>query len=135
MCVLYSNSLNETVSITNELSKVELRENVHIIVYAVMEDCYSYSNYPINVLRNIGISLVNTTHYIMLDIDAWPACTDVVVDSFLGNAEEEMMRIPDSILRDPDSVIILPIFFFNPYYISPDSCRTINHCTNRYLKA
>ena len=45
------------------------------------------------------------------------------------------MRIPDSILRDPDSVIILPIFFFNPYYISPDSCRTINHCTNRYLKA
>ncbi|KNB44710.1 hypothetical protein JH06_3186 [Blastocystis sp. subtype 4] len=120
ICVLYSNSLNEIMQIENELSQVQLRRNVQLIVYNVTEDCYSFSNYPINVLRNIGISLVRTTHYIMLDIDAWPA----------WNVEEEMMRIPDFILRDPDSVIILPIFFFNYYYINPSNCMTINNCTD-----
>ena len=46
-----------------------------------------------------------------------------------------MMRIPDFILRDPDSVIILPIFFFNYYYINPSNCMTINNCTDLYVKA
>ena len=29
--------------------------------------------YPINKLRNIGINLVSSSHYLMLDIDLWPS--------------------------------------------------------------
>ena len=119
----------EANRILSELSFVQVRKNVQIVVYHAVKGCYSYSNYPINILRNVGISLVRTTHFIMLDMDAWPASSRLFLNLSEENVEEEMDRIPDFILRDPDSVIILPIFFFNQYYIRVEKCRTIQGCT------
>ena len=34
--------------------------------------------YPLNRLRNIAISNVQTTHFVVFDMDMWPARTDVI---------------------------------------------------------
>lgn len=44
---------------------------IRIIAYVVSEGCFFYTNYPINILRNIGIRNTHTTHFIVLDMDMW----------------------------------------------------------------
>ena len=97
----------------------ELRDNVQLILYIPSIECYSYKNYPINQLRNAAISQVRTTHFIMLDMDAWPA----------SNLEEEIARLPLDVMKNPKAVVILPIFFFNPNMPSLRACRSIMSCT------
>lgn len=36
--------------------------------------CKRQPIYPINRLRNLSIKRVETSHFIMLDMDAWPSC-------------------------------------------------------------
>lgn len=40
-----------------------------LILYLVNQDNRYYNHFPMNLLRNIGISNVMTTHYIVMDID------------------------------------------------------------------
>ena len=46
-----------------------IRSNIHIEV--VIQSNSSY--YPVNKLRNIAISHVNTSHFYISDMDIWPA--------------------------------------------------------------
>ena len=97
----------------------QLRDNVQLILYTPSMECYSYTNYPINLLRNTAISQVRTTHFLMLDMDAWPAY----------NLEEEIAKLPLDVMTNPKAVVILPIFFFNPELYSLQACKSIMSCT------
>ena len=58
--------------------------------------------YPINLLRNLAILNVRTTHYINMDMDLWPSVT--LLDTFAN--------LPREVLDDPKSALILPAFQF-----------------------
>ena len=73
--------------------------------------------YPYNVMRNIGIDSISTTHYLLTDIDVLPSAN--LYDSILHQA---------ALLRDPDNVILFQLFQFSSTLV--DQCNTL-HCTNR----
>ena len=44
-----------------------------ILLYLVRNETNADVVFPINTLRNIGIRNSRTTHYIVFDLDVWPA--------------------------------------------------------------
>ena len=58
--------------------------------------------FPVNMLRNMGIRNIETTHYQILDMDLLPTT----------NAYSEMMKLP-SYLQEGKRAVILPVFFFD----------------------
>eukprot|EP00638_Chattonella_subsalsa_P007894 CAMPEP_0117747590 /NCGR_PEP_ID=MMETSP0947-20121206/8596_1 /TAXON_ID=44440 /ORGANISM="Chattonella subsalsa, Strain CCMP2191" /LENGTH=359 /DNA_ID=CAMNT_0005565061 /DNA_START=96 /DNA_END=1172 /DNA_ORIENTATION=- len=59
--------------------------------------------YPINKLRNLGISQVNTTHYFLVDIDFWSS--DNLYDMLILHS-----TLHPSFFEDPLQTIVIPAF-------------------------
>lgn len=68
--------------------------------------------YPINLLRDIAIMNVVTTHYINLDMDLWPSCTPEIPLFFtiIDSTYQNLHRIPRELLDPWKNVFILPAF-------------------------
>ena len=47
---------------------------IRFVTYVASKGSFFYSNYPINILRNLGIAHVRTSHFICLDMDMWMSC-------------------------------------------------------------
>ena len=54
-----------------EKYKILCEDRIRIVTYVAEKDSFFYSNYPINILRNLGIRHVRTSHFILLDMDMW----------------------------------------------------------------
>lgn len=78
--------------------------------------------FPINKLRNLGITNVRTTHYVVMDMDMWPIRT-------LFN---EIQKAPLDVLKNPMSAIIIPLMFFAQHRIL-DFCSSFESCMKRYV--
>ena len=50
-------------------------DRLTILTYVSNKSSFFFDNYPINILRNIGIYHTITTHFILFDIDMWPSCS------------------------------------------------------------
>lgn len=72
--------------------------------------------YPINVLRDLAIESVETTHYLMLD-------GDVVVSSTLEKNIEKFTPV----LNDHYSFLLIQLFKFSPY-VNNTLCRKSGKC-------
>lgn len=71
--------------------------------------------FPVNSLRNLGISHCVTSHYIVLDMDVW-----------LSESSYDLLKeIPRFVLMQPKTAIILPLFFF-------DRSQFLDHCSSVY---
>lgn len=70
--------------------------------------------FPVNLLRNLAIRNIRTTHFQVLDMDLWPS----------PNTYRELLRLPPS-LRDGRVAAILPVFFF-------DRKQVLNRCKSFY---
>ena len=121
--IIAAYSTQDRFDLINNPVLSKLRDNVMIIVYTPSTFCYGYEHYPINFLRNTAISQVRTSHFLMLDMDAWPS----------GNLEEEIAKLSQNVLLNPKAVVILPIFFLNPYIPALSRCRNILSCTREYV--
>lgn len=69
-------------------------------------DCVRSKIYPLNRLRNISIKRVQTTHFIVLDMDTWPSVSTY----------DEIMKLPKEYLRNENFVTVLPVFSFDSNY-------------------
>lgn len=49
---------------------------IRLLTYVAAKGSFFYSNYPINILRNLGIHNVYTSHMIVLDMDMWMSSGD-----------------------------------------------------------
>lgn len=72
-----------------------------IILMYLMGMRYS-GGFPVNMLRNMGIRNIETTHYQILDMDLWPTT----------NTYSVMMKLPPS-LHEGKNAVIFPVFFYN----------------------
>lgn len=91
-CVTIFTNEEEYDSIKQTIQSGDYPSRLHLILYIVKDgskDCvYSLKGdelvcvpqkiYPINRLRNIAITNVKTSHFIVLDMDMWPASIFVV---------------------------------------------------------
>lgn len=62
-------TFRQFISQTRELCN----SRVTLLGYISKAGSFFYNNYPINILRNIGIHHTHTTHYALLDIDMIPS--------------------------------------------------------------
>lgn len=72
--------------------------------------------YPINVLRDLAIESIETTHYLMLD-------GDVVISSTLEKNIEKFTPV----LNDHYSFLLIQLFKFSPY-VNITLCRKSGKC-------
>lgn len=70
-------------------------------VYLSSTNSFFSSNYPINILRNIGIRNVETSHYLLLDADMM----------LCEKSYEELLALPESLYRENRTAIIVPAIF------------------------
>ena len=81
--------------------------------------------YPINRLRNLAIRRVETSHFIMLDMDAWPSCSSFSSSSTLVSTFDVLMKLPKQYLANPYFVTILPTFSFSSSYVNTNQLKTL----------
>lgn len=86
-CVTVFTNEEEVQSLKKQIRSSDYPSRLHIILYIVKDRskdcvhslvegkmmCVLQKVYPINRLRNIAISNVKTTHFIVFDMDMWPA--------------------------------------------------------------
>ena len=62
----------EEMKILNRIQEMDNPDRVRIILFLVRQREKYYNDFPVNLLRNIGIVNIITSHYIVLDMDMWP---------------------------------------------------------------
>ena len=81
----------------------------------------SYSNettFPINLLRDLAIESIETTHFFVSDIDV-----------FSSETLYESLMLHQKTLHDPKAVLLLKSFLMNENKIDHDSCFLEGQCT------
>ena len=93
-----------------------------MLVLHIVSSSYRAKVFPINKLRNLGITNVRTTHYVVMDMDMWPVRT----------LFDEVQKAPLDVLKNPMSAIIIPLMFFNQDRIL-GFCSSFESCMRRYV--
>ena len=55
------------------IKSLNLPPRVRIILYIPQKNSKDLRDYPVNKLRNIAIVNIVTTHFLVMDMDMWPA--------------------------------------------------------------
>lgn len=101
--------LNEVQSQITQLDNPQLT----IILYHVPSDHPNYYDFPVNMLRNICIRTIQTSHFMFLDVDMWPSR---IAQSFLwkiANLYHSLMSLPMDILENDRAAVVIPPIFLN----------------------
>lgn len=62
----------------------------------------AWNDYPVNELRNLALSRVQTTHILYLDVDFWPS--DNLFETLMGDT------VRSALWKDPMQAVVLPAF-------------------------
>lgn len=74
---------------------------VTILALVATPSSFFHSHFPINILRNVGIRNVQTSHYLLLD-------TDIMVSP---ETYPELLHLLSSFQNTSRTAIVLPVFF------------------------
>lgn len=94
--------------------------------------CVARPFYPINRLRNIAIRGVRTTHFIVFDMDMWPARRNRPHHSCVAHTYRTLMALPSSYLDNPFIVTIIPAFSLSPSLLKHYPCSSFKECVLRF---
>lgn len=75
--------------------------------------------YPINRLRNIAINSIETTHFLVVDMDMWPVETTY----------RDLINLPAPILRNEHLALILPAFSLKSSALQ--ECTSFQDCVEK----
>lgn len=116
----------------NYIARHHFPKRLTLILYTMKEYHYYYDHFPINYLRNIAIANIQTTHFLVLDMDLRVSSNCILSRLFVENTYSELMRIPEYIRNSNRSAVILPIFFFNHTSLLR-RCTSIENCAFLYV--
>lgn len=74
---------------------------ITLLAYISKPNSFFYTNYPINILRNIAIRHSTTSHYLLIDMDMMIS----------KNSYETLRKLPPDIVEPANHVFVLPAFF------------------------
>ena len=89
--------------------------------------CRKESVYPLNRLRNIAITHIKTTHFIVFDMDMWPASIPSK-DFSIGHLYRTLHNLPESYLNSPYAVTIIPAFSLPSSILRSKDCVDLPSC-------
>jgi hypothetical protein len=82
-CIVYYDELAEADKSMFQFGKHQMKEQMMANGERkhYLRKCEDYSEpiYPINRLRNIAIQNIRTTHFLVVDMDMWPASISFIV--------------------------------------------------------
>ena len=84
-------------------------------------------DFPVNLLRNVGIRAVRTSHFLVLDMDMWPSRAGARTASRLDNLYQELARLPLTMLDSTRAAVIVPAFFLKREEIL-SKCSSVLSC-------
>ena len=105
------------------------RDCVYHRVNGKME-CIYKTIYPINRLRNIAIENSLTSHFVVFDMDMWPARSTLLLLSQLGFTYQTLLNLPPSYLSNPYFVTIVPAFSLSKGVLETSKCSDLKSCVN-----
>ena len=63
----------EEIAVVASIIEMKLPPRVRLILYLVEPKHKYFRDFPVNLLRNIAIVNIRSSHYIVFDMDMWPA--------------------------------------------------------------
>ena len=107
MIIVVNGHSDEERAISEYIRNTYLPSRLTIIMYLMGHKNPMTKQFPVNLLRNLAIRNVETTHYLIMDMD--------------------LFHLPNSILMGNKSAVILPAFFYNKRLVLP-KCSSFKHC-------
>lgn len=120
--VFYGTDLEES-QFLSYFQQRDYPDRLSVVLYLVRNGTEAAHVFPINKLRNIGIRNTRSTHYIVFDMDAWPS----------SEVYSSLVSLPQSILTSHNSLVIVPIFFFD-LGVFLIHCREFSSCVKMYCR-
>lgn len=142
-CITVFLEENDVPSVKTTLKEKNYPSRLHLILYIVnrekKSDCvYRYQKgslvcveepaYPLNRLRNIAIQNIRTTHFIVFDMDMWPASGYFSLYMIVENLYDTLLNLPPEYLRSDFVVTIIPAFSLPEYVIKSPKCKNLKSC-------
>lgn len=72
MIIVVNGKIDEEGAISGFIRTHYLPERLTLLVYLVDATHSQFSSFPVNMLRNLAIRNVKTSHYMIMDMDMWP---------------------------------------------------------------
>ena len=123
----HAKQVKDTVELIKSLN---LPPRVRIILYIPQKNSKDMSDYPVNKLRNIAIVNIVTTHFLVMDMDMWPARSSSRFLDHLANLYEELRALPSSLQMMQKAAMIVPAFFLEKRFVL-NKCDGILSCAER----
>ena len=122
--------LRDQKMIQSKIISLNLPDRITIVILPVSNTC---NKFYVNRLRNIAIRSIQTSHFLVLDMDLWPISKidSVILD--IDNLYQEIMSLPSSIFQSDSTAVILPAFFLQAEPIL-NNCKTLMDCALKYNK-
>ena len=132
----------EVTTATNTLKKMGLPPHYTVILYITK----SSHSFPINLLRNIAIRSIQTSHFLVMDADMrpsgmnnnyllYPWSLDLFLSSslplfhsFIADLYQELHRLPQSIQKDKKAAVIIPAVFLKQKNEILNKCNSLHSC-------
>ncbi len=74
----------------------------------------AWNEFPVNELRNLALSKVETTHILYIDVDFWPSdqLYETIMDNFFDSqdTDEDAKSIRQELVDDPKLALVIPAF-------------------------
>ena len=99
-----------------------------VILHAVKRKERYFNDFPVNLLRNIAIKNVRTTHFLVTDMDLWPIRKSCVMESEVASAYQRLLRLPKKVLLSNRSAVIMPSIFAAKKERILKKCETLEEC-------
>jgi Glycosyl-transferase for dystroglycan len=122
---------NMTMPISNDTLAAHIHDELQgagcngdqLTVQVVKPDISTTSNemlsdYPVNILRNLALSAVRTTHVAYLDVDFWPSSD---LHEILDN---DIVR--ETFAQDPKTAMVIPAFSMKRQCVEQRDCVELN---------
>ena len=88
----------------NATSTLLCSPRIQHVTYVALPGSFFHSNYPINILRNLGIRQVRTSHFLLLDMDMWLSGIPPSIPSSTDQSYEVLLAGPQG-CRGNSSVV------------------------------
>lgn len=122
ICLVFYGTDEEEDKFLDYFAERTYSPTLSLILYLVRRNSEESANFPINSLRNLGIQNTFTSHYIVFDMDVWPA----------RNLYVQLASLPTAVKKEERSLVIIPIFFYDLGVVLPQ-CKSLSNCTQLYV--
>ncbi|KAK8820913.1 hypothetical protein WA556_005227, partial [Blastocystis sp. ATCC 50177/Nand II] len=117
--VIYIPSLRQEAVVNEFLSTAQFPANAQVYIFKPREDCFDAKHLPINLMRNLAIHYVQTSHYVVLDTDL----------RFSQQLYESLQRVSSAVWRSRYSVVVIPVFHLSEWVVKVKKCGSFLNCT------